>query len=77
MMAKQTKACEGCGMSNKWKGKPITLHTHHRDGDNSNDDPANLAKLCPNCHSQTDDYAGKGKNKHKGKFHKIIIEILV
>jgi 5-methylcytosine-specific restriction endonuclease McrA len=29
-----------------------TLHIHHIDGDNTNDEPGNLITLCPCCHSR-------------------------
>lgn len=53
--------CECCGIS-EWNGKPIRLQLHHIDGDHFNNELTNLQLLCPNCHSQTDSYAGK-KNK--------------
>lgn len=36
-------ACEECGATEN-------LHTHHRDLNWRNDDPANLQTLCPDCH---------------------------
>ena len=56
--------CECCGIT-EWNGKEIRLQVHHKDGDHLNNELENLQLLCPNCHSQTDTYAGK-KNK-KGK----------
>lgn len=55
--------CENknCGIS-EWHGKAIKLQIHHIDGDHFNNELDNLQILCPNCHSQTDTYAGK-KNK--------------
>lgn len=49
--------CASCGLS-EWMGKPLTLQLHHIDGDNSNNTLENLQLLCPNCHSQTDNYCG-------------------
>jgi len=54
--------CEICGI-NEWNGKKITLELNHIDGDNSNHKLINLELICPNCHSQTDTYRSKGKNK--------------
>ena len=31
---------------------------HHIDGDNTNNELSNLQILCPNCHSQTENYCG-------------------
>ena len=52
--------CENpeCGIS-EWHGKAIKLQVHHIDGDHFNNEIENLMLLCPNCHSQTDTYAGK------------------
>lgn len=54
--------CEICGIT-EWQGKPISLQLHHKDGDNTNQELENLQILCPNCHSQTDNYAGKSSKK--------------
>ena len=50
--------CEICGNS-EWMGKPIPLQLHHIDGEHTNNELSNLQILCPNCHAQTDNYAGK------------------
>lgn len=52
--------CEKCGIS-EWNGMPITLQLHHKDGDHNNNDESNLGLLCPNCHSQTENFCGKKK----------------
>ena len=54
--------CECCGLS-EWNNKPITLEIHHKDGDHLNNVLDNLQLLCPNCHSQTDNWRGKNINK--------------
>lgn len=53
--------CERCGTT-EWCGEELKLQVHHIDGDHFNNQLDNLKLLCPNCHSQTDTYAGK-KNK--------------
>lgn len=58
---KQRK-CEICGIT-KWMGKEITFQLHHKDEDHRNNELTNLQVLCPNCHSQTENYAGKSKSK--------------
>ena len=45
-------------------GRPLTLAVDHVDGDFSNNEPDNVRFLCPNCHSQTEDFAGRSKNKY-------------
>lgn len=52
--------CEKCGIS-EWNGMPITLQLHHKDGDHNNNEESNLSLLCPNCHSQTENFCGKKK----------------
>ena len=54
--------CEYCGIT-EWNGKPISFHLHHEDGDNTNNELKNLSVICPNCHSQTETYAGRSKRK--------------
>ena len=49
--------CELCGIS-EWNGKPLVCQLHHIDGDVTNNELSNLQMLCPNCHSQTDNYCG-------------------
>ena len=54
--------CELCNTS-EWLGSPITLEIHHIDGNNKNNELSNLQILCPNCHSQTDNYRAKNIKK--------------
>ena len=49
--------CEECGIS-EWNNKPITLQIHHKNGKHNDHRLKNISLLCPNCHSQTDNYAG-------------------
>jgi DNA-binding CsgD family transcriptional regulator len=52
------KLCELCGIAS-WNGRPITLALHHMNGDRHDNRIENLQLLCPNCHSQTDTFAGR------------------
>lgn len=58
--------CEVCGIT-EWNGKPITLQLHHIDGDYLNNSLENLQVICPNCHSQTDNFRGKANRTEKPK----------
>lgn len=42
-------ACDYCGYKPLWLR---ALDVHHRDGDNSNNDPDNLLTLCATCHRE-------------------------
>lgn len=51
--------CSICKLPNIWQGRPITLQMDHINGIFNDNRLENLRILCPNCHSQTDTYAGK------------------
>jgi DNA-binding CsgD family transcriptional regulator len=50
--------CEECGIED-WLGLPLALALHHVNGDRRDNRLGNLRLLCPNCHSQTDTFAGR------------------
>lgn len=52
--------CECCGIT-EWNGAKIIFQLHHKDGNRTNNAIENLKILCPNCHSQTENYCGKNK----------------
>ena len=47
--------CEICGIDS-WNNKPIVLELHHKNGNHDDGKLSNLQLLCPNCHSQTDNF---------------------
>ncbi len=52
-----------CGVGTTYNGLPLVLHIDHIDGNPLNDLQDNLRFICPNCHSQTDTFAGKNCGK--------------
>lgn len=52
-----------CGQGPEWNGKPITLTLEHKNGIANDHRLENLEILCPNCHSQTDTFAGKNSSR--------------
>lgn len=52
--------CDICGIS-EWLGKPLVCELHHINGDNTDNRLENLQILCPNCHSQTNNFRHKSK----------------
>ena len=54
--------CKLCGNDGKWNNKKLVLPVDHIDGDFTNNEPENLRFLCPNCHSQTDNYGSKKRD---------------
>lgn len=57
-----TNNCYNCKLS-MWLDKPISLQIDHINGNNTDHRLENLRLLCPNCHSQTNTYAGKNIKK--------------
>ncbi|MEU5134905.1 MULTISPECIES: HNH endonuclease signature motif containing protein [Streptomyces] len=58
-----TELCALCGTGPVWRGRPLPLEVDHIDGNWRNNLQQNLRLLCPNCHSTTDTYRGRGKGR--------------
>lgn len=55
--------CYDCGLT-QWRGKPLSLQLHHINGKGKDNRLENLQLLCPNCHSQTENYSGRNAVKY-------------
>jgi len=51
--------CFSCKIGPNWNGKPLYLQLDHKNGNCKDNRKENLRLLCPNCHSQTETFAGK------------------
>jgi Zn finger protein HypA/HybF involved in hydrogenase expression len=58
LMEYKCKECENNGI---WNNKKLNLQLEHINGINNDNRIENLAYLCPNCHSQTETYAGNNR----------------
>jgi 5-methylcytosine-specific restriction endonuclease McrA len=58
-------SCEHCGIRD-WRGRPLSMALHHVNGDARDNRLENLRLLCPNCHSQTENFAGRGVSRERG-----------
>lgn len=61
-MGLKENKCENpeCGLS-EWHGKPIVCELHHINGDSTDNRIENLIILCPNCHSQTENFRSRNR----------------
>jgi hypothetical protein len=62
--------CAECGQEGTWNNKPLVLQLDHMDGDSDNNYPQNLRLICPNCHTQTENFGSKGKGSRYKKVTK-------
>lgn len=59
----KSNTCSICCITSIWNNIPLTLQLDHIDGNSDNNNLNNLRLVCPNCHSQTNNFSGRGKGK--------------
>jgi hypothetical protein len=55
--------CASCGNKGDWMGSPLILVIDHVNGDFHDNRAPHLRFLCPNCHAQTSNFAGRGRGR--------------
>lgn len=53
--------CNGCGVSNTYNNLPLNLELDHINGTHNDNRIVNLRWMCPNCHSQTENFGSKNR----------------
>jgi len=61
LIRKRWHKCETCWIT-EWNWVPTPIEIHHLNWDSVDNREKNLKLICPNCHSQTDNYKSKNKN---------------
>jgi 5-methylcytosine-specific restriction endonuclease McrA len=56
--------CERCGVAES-RGAPLALALHRINGINGDNRLENLQLLCPYCHSQTENFAGRNARANR------------
>ena len=62
--------CSECHIVDMYNNKKIALQIDHINGINDDNRVENLRWLCPNCHSQSETFAGRNARKHSIKYCK-------
>ena len=75
LLKERPHRCEKCKLAD-WLGEPINLQVHHIDGNSNHNTRDNLMLLCPNCHSQTDNWCNKNINRNTNITDETFLEAL-
>lgn len=59
----QGKECALCHIGTEWNGQALVLQLDHVNGIGDDNRRENLRFVCPNCHSQTGNFAGKNSSR--------------
>jgi hypothetical protein len=70
LVEKRGDICSQCSQGNMWNDKLLVIQVDHIDGDSDNNFPSNLRLLCPNCHTQTENFGSKGQGSRYKKVSK-------
>ena len=49
-----------------WNGRPLVFQVDHRNGNSLDNRPGNARFMCPNCHSQTENFGSSNMRKTTG-----------
>lgn len=63
------EVCDECNQGPTWNEKPLTLHIDHRNGNPVDNRPGNIRFLCPNCHSQTENWGAKNIGQNNVNYY--------
>jgi DNA-binding transcriptional ArsR family regulator len=63
--------CELCGLDT-WRGRPLAMALHHVNGDVLDNRLENLRLLCPNCHSQTENFSGRNRRAKRAASAEVV-----